>query len=774
MPSLDRLRQANATELRFRLACELRKSAGRLRALVSPERWRRHTLAAALAAPAENGHISGARHALRHGDWGVAHRSLARHFATRASRFPLNPATLPTLAEAVSSRFPDARASAMDRAERMLRGRYDILGYEDVPFGTPPDWHRDPVHERQPPPGFWSVVPYLDPQYGDHKIIWEINRHQHWIALGRAYQLTGDRRYYDAFVAQLEHWMSANPPLQGVNWASMLELGFRTLSWIWALHFFAPAACSDTTHAPPWMVDLLLGVDRQLTHIEENLSQYFSPNTHLSGEALALYVAGVALPELARSSRRAALGRRVLIQEIHRQVNADGGHAELSAHYHRYSTDFYLLATLVARLAHDPAASSFEDAARRQAGYLRAITDDTGRLPLIGDDDGGQLFPVCGSDASDCRDTLCSAAAILNAPALATDTTPESAYWFCGSAVADTPRTAVGSQAFPVSGYYVSRSPGGNHLIFDAGCLGYLNAGHAHADALSIVLTAGGHPFVVDAGTWTYTMDPTERDRFRSTAMHNTVVLDGRPQSEPRGPFHWASRADARCLVWESQALFDYAEGIHNGYKPAAHARAVLTVHGVGWIVIDHLLGPPGTHVNAELFWHIHPDWKPLPESGRIALRHHDGHVRSIACTATLEVVSAGAAEGLDGYSPVYGRREQGLCLRARTTAAVPDSIATFIPSACAEPSATVDRLAVTRLPGPRWHGAVFRLSWEGKQAIVLAATETSPDFGGGGSPRAVWGSQLATTDARVAFIQLGGEAPLTILGTEAAATGLA
>ena len=33
---------------------------------------------------------------------------------------------------------------------------------------------------------FWSTVPYLDPSSGDHKIIWELNRHQHLLVLGRA------------------------------------------------------------------------------------------------------------------------------------------------------------------------------------------------------------------------------------------------------------------------------------------------------------------------------------------------------------------------------------------------------------------------------------------------------------------------------------------------------------------------------------------------------------------------------------------------------------
>lgn len=701
--------------------------------------------------------------------------SLAAHFATRRPRFPVDPRTLPQLTDAVQSRFPNATAEAVARAERMLEGRYDVLGYTDVPFGAPPAWHRDPVHHRQPATTFWSRVQYLDPRFGDHKVIWEINRHQHWLGLARAYHLTGHRGYYDAFVAQLENWMAMNPPLQGVNWASMLELGFRTLSWIWALHFFATPALEDAPSAAPWTVDLLLGVDRQLTHIEHNLSRYFSPNTHLSGEALAIYVAGATLPELAGSRTRAALGRQVLLEEIDRQINPDGGHAELSAHYHRYSTEFYLLATLVSRLSGDEASSRFEDAARRQAGYLRAIADDNGRLPLIGDDDGGQLFPIGGHEPADCRDVLSSAATILSDPRLAIGDPPEAAFWFCGAPPLEGSRLPVGSLAFPDSGYYVSRSASGDHMIFDAGPLGYMNAGHAHADALSVVLTTSGRPFLVDAGTCTYTMDPGERDRFRSTAMHNTVVIGGRAQSEPRGPFHWASRADAKCLVWQSDSRFDYVEGSHSGFRPAAHARGVLSVHGVGWIVVDHLLGPRGMQVDADVFWHLHPAWEYLPGAGGPSFRHEDGMVRSIACTTHLELLRGRGKDGWDAYSPVYGRRERGLCLRARVAAGVPATIATFIPAAGTDGSADLIALPVTRGPGPKWHGVMFQLSWSGQQAIVLAATGREVDSAFEPSPGTIWGGDLACTDARVAFAKLSGDTEHIIVhGTSLTLTGLA
>ena len=116
------------------------------------------------------------------------------------------------------------------------------------------------------------------------------------------------------------------------------------------------------------------------------------------------------------------------------------------------------------------------------------------------------------------------------------------------------------------SGYFVSRMAGGGHLVFDAGPHGFLNGGHAHADALAVVLTAGGEPVLVDPGTATYTMDAAARDRFRSSRMHNTLVLDGAEHARPDGPFHWQSRADARFLVARTGADFDFAVGTHDGH----------------------------------------------------------------------------------------------------------------------------------------------------------------------------------------------------------------
>ena len=760
----------DAEEVRFRVACEARKAAGRVRSSIAPPQWRRRDLAGLLSrnpgsgmrdpgsgqSCAGTGALSIAERALRQGDIASAHRALAAHFASRPSRFPLDPRSLDTLGARIRGRFPDAVADASRRADRMLAGRYDVLGYRDLSFGHPPAWHTDPTNDRRAPSGFWSAVRYLDPQSGDHKVIWELNRHQHWLALGRAHQLTGERRYYTAFVDQLDDWIRRNPPLHGVNWASMLELGFRSLSWLWSLHFFAAAAREDRPGDAPWTVDLLMGVDRQLSHVAHNLSTYFSPNTHLSGEALALYVAGCALPELTASAHRTALGRRILLEQIDRQIGGDGGHRELSAHYHRYSTDFYLLAALTARVSGDAAAPAFEQAALRQATYLRTIADDDGRLPLIGDDDGGQLFPICGRAPADCRDTLAAASVVLNTPALAVSAIPEEVFWLCGALpLEDMPRSASPwpSAALSDSGYYVSRTPQ-DHLVFDAGRHGFLNGGHAHSDALAVVVTIAGRPLLVD-GTATYDESgsiPIDRDAQHGRAGRTPAV------GTPRSPFHWQSTAHARSLVWSAGDGFDYTEGMHDGYLPAIHARGVLALHGIGWVVIDHLLGPAGSAAIAEAFWHVNTDRRATATGRGVTFRHGDGSEHALASSSSVEVVSGEEASGLDGYAPEYGRIERATCLHDRSAGPLPRSVATFISSATdASPRIAIEAVPITDDAESSWHSTAFRMSWAGCEAIVLAAVELSPEQGSGGGPGKMWGSEEARTDARVAFVPISG-----------------
>jgi uncharacterized heparinase superfamily protein len=721
MSRLSKLWRKSPREIAWRLGQTARIQRDRLQACVRTPSWDRaallNVLAPAVIDPVLRTH-------LKRGDWRAAHRSLGRALRARPRTFVLDPTSAPTLRQRILDRWPDASADASQRADRILAGRYDLLGYRNLSYSGANghiDWHFDPVHQRRAPRAFWANVPTLDAErVGDHKVIWEINRHQHWLALGRALWLTRDRRYAWAIVSQLDEWMTANLPLVGINWASALELGFRSMSWVWALHFLI-ADTADGAAGPaqkPWLIDLLLGLDRQLRHIEENLSHYFSPNTHITGEALALYVVGLSVPELANSARWVETGRRILLEQIGRQIGADGGHFERSLHYHHYTLDFYLLALLLAQRSQDTeAVTPFTDAVTRLAEFAHTTADHHGRIPLIGDDDGGKLWPIAGRPCADIRDSLALAGVVLRRPDLARWGVPEEVFWIAGQTALDQepfieayrPDAAPPPSAtFPDTGYVVARDEAGDHLIFDVGEHGCLNGGHAHADALSVTLSLGGRPLLVDPGTATYTADPALRDRMRSGASHNTLTLNGRSSSVPAGPFHWQSQANARLGAARHNPAFDWAEAWHDGYESHLHRRTIFRAPAGGWLIVDEVLGRglgrgslgEGGRQTADLSWHFDPSWIVNRETAtRLRATHAEGDAAWIVHDGDDSTLWHGdESTGLGWFAPVYGTLVPTSTARVSREAVAPFSIATWITDSSIAP--TLLRLTTECDPG--------------------------------------------------------------------------
>jgi hypothetical protein len=743
---LSRLTAMDSREVSWRAAALVRTTLARAVFSVRPPRWNRRALAKILARRAE---LEPARRAALAGDWIGAQQLLGGHFATRQPRFLIAPPLRRNLVAAMRSEFPASARTAAARADRIVAGEYDLLGYRGLRFGG---WHHDPVHAANAPRDFWASVDFLDPRCGDHKIIWELNRHQQFLALGQAFWLTADPAYRNRFIVELTGWLEANPPWSGINWASMLELALRSLSWVWALHFFADEASADKQ---PWIVDLLVGIDRQLAHVERNLSYYFSPNTHLLGEALALYVCSRVLPELRASRRREATGRRILLDEISRQIGADGVHRERSTHYHRYTLDFYLLALAVARITGDRAAIDFERAATRLALAARVLADDRGRVPHLGDDDGGRLAPLGERAVDDLRDTLAVASVLVAREDLAIGPPPEEALWWLAHPALQndgrppsesTPVRPAWSMsaALPDSGYYVSRSARGDHLVIDGGRHGFRNGGHAHADALSVTLTLAGMPLLVDCGTACYTIDTALRDRMRSSALHNTVVVDERSQSIPSGPFHWSHVATGAVERWRTNDGFDYFDGAHDGYRPLVHRRHVLALHGDLLVVAD-LIDGAGEHT-AAAHWHLDPRWAVDAEGARAMLTQGAERVDLVVPLGTIEQFTADRASGLGWHAPVYGRLEPATTLRVTQSGAAPFWIVSLFGLDASNPVRFAEIVPIWAEAGALRHSLGLRIERHSSTDWLIIAEPAA------GVPAATWRLAEFETDARLLF----------------------
>jgi hypothetical protein len=488
-------------------------------------------------------------------------------------------------------------------AEEILEHRFRLFGYE-IHTGPDIDWRRDYVHKRSSGTEYFRRIPYLDfPHIGDHKITWELNRHQHLALLAQAHLLTGRPEFHSEICDQIESWWTANPFLRGINWTSALEVAFRALSWLWVWHLTRERMAADFRRR------FLESLYRHGCYIDRNLSIYFSPNTHLLGEAVALHALGALFPSFPDAARWESRGARIVEQQMQSQVRADGSHFEQSLSYHIYALDMFLFHHVLANTG-----AEFQEKLKRMAEYLAALLGPSASAPLLGDDDGGRFFHPYGDRGRFAAETLATFAALFpeHTPLSARAAGDAQAAWWVPNYAAHDQTTrepAATSQLFPDAGIAVMRTQD-LQLIVDAGPFGHGSAGHSHSDTLSIVANAGAEEILIDPGTFTYVSDPRARNWFRGSAAHNTVRVDEHDQAVPAGPFRWMRVPSVKIVEWNSTGDRDYLHAICTTYVAIHRRRVLLLKRDAIAVIFDEVEAAAGEHL-VEQFWHPGAETRP-------------------------------------------------------------------------------------------------------------------------------------------------------------------
>jgi Heparinase II/III-like protein/Heparinase II/III N-terminus len=546
-------------------------------------------------------------------------------------------------------------------ANQILDHRFPILGLE-IEMGREIQWQRDHLNGSVSEMQYFRRIRYLDfSRVGDHKVIWELNRHQHLILLGQAYRLTGGSHYAGEISRQLESWIAANPFQQGINWASALEVAIRALSWTWVLHL-AGDGLGDALRGR-----LMTQLYRHGLYIANNLSYYFSPNTHLLGEAVALHALGLLFREVPAAERWESRGAQLVSEQIERQIRPDGSHFEQSSYYHLYALDMLLFHAIVSKPSR-----TYLAVLSRMAEYLDALAGPSQTLPLLGDDDGGRFFHPYGACTSFQIATLATCGVFLNRPSWIrkNENLYEQGVWWLG------PRAIEGldalreprwdSRLFADAGTAVITS-GDYSCIIDAGPFGPYRSGHSHSDTLSIVARSKESEILIDPGTFTYVSDARWRNFFRGTGAHNTVSVRGCDQADAAGPFAWRNPPRVAVRQWISDATADYLDA-ECCYRNCRHRRQAFFLKSGLLFILDQVGfgNDDGGPWLAEQFWH---PGAPINRESRECFRI------ATAPTASMLVLdcscSDDALELIEGgdfgwKSPAFGIKEAAAAIVRR------------------------------------------------------------------------------------------------------------
>ena len=463
------------------------------------------------------------------------------------------------------------------------------------------------------------------------------------------------------------------------------------------------------------------------------------------------------LPEL-RGSVDGNAAAAEFYRRNRRHVLPDGGHAERSPHYHRYALDFYLLA-LSYPARHTMKRSRSSRRLRRGSPRPVEIADMRGRLPLIGDDDGGCCcqFADASPSTSAIRCGWRRRSSIGPSWPLAIRRKKRLDVGTGSGPSALRRHRFSGSRCFPDTGYVVLRSAD-THAVLDVGRHGYLNGGHAHADALSVVLSTGGHPPIVDPGTATYTMDLEYRGiGFARPRCTTASWSTADPGSVPAGPFHWKTRTDAEVIFWWRQERATRPSPPRRSITskrstsrpaPLVHRRAVLRADDDLWLIVDYVLGT-GRH-RIEAYFHLDPAW--TAEGSRlVTLTHRSGSRASMASASAATRLVIGDPRGVGWYAPIYGQVVPAPTICFNEERECPWSLVTAV-----GPSAS--RLMLSLVPvsvdaDDGWHRVAVLGKIDGRLFVALFAT---PVAAASSSPRRLQRIQVPdgelVTDARVAL----------------------
>ncbi len=408
-------------------------------------------------------------------------------------------------------------------------------------------------------------------RYESH--IWSYHLHYFGYVLrgALAFIESNDRRVMQACRKLIESWIDHARIGRSDGWDAY-PTSLRVVNWIYAYSLI-----ENRYDGREFLDRMSTSIYRQLDFLSRHLEFHLLAN-HLLKNVKALVIGGLFFNQESWLVR----GERLLWREFEEQVLEDGGHYERAPMYHaQVLSDFLECYALLKAFNRIPQSEAIESKLRAMARFLDAMSYPDGTLALF-------------NDSANTEETR-------PLPIL------EAAHRIVGR------DENYLTPTFPHTGYYIWVSPDAKEkIIVDAGApAADYNTAHAHCDLLSYELRLDNKPFIVDSGLHGYGGDRF-REYCRSTRAHNTVMFDGREQSEVWGTFRMGRRAELLGVETNTdEETWSFRGGYSPYYDPKLiHKRHIRRELNGAWYFEDRLVG--GVAERATSFIHLHPSVRAI------------------------------------------------------------------------------------------------------------------------------------------------------------------
>ncbi len=419
------------------------------------------------------------------------------------------------------SKFKDIKT-----ADKILAGNLNIYSSTKLRVGKKIDWHKNYVSGYiWPKNKFYQDIKYDYPLGTDIKNPWEVSRFQQMLTVGAAYQKTKNEKYVQYFVDQVTDWIKNNPIYYGVNWKCTMEVAIRATNWLLAYDLFRKSAkLKKETKFYQLFAGSLAEHGDYIFHNLENLG---IRSNHYMSDLVGLIWLGLLAPNLPNSQKWLEFSLKEFEKEVLHQFYLDGVNFEASTSYHRLVLELVAYTVCLCHKHRIKFSRQFYLRLKKAFEFTTHCVKPNGEAPQFGDNDSGRLFIFADYfnwQSLDHRYLVNLAHFLFPKNQLFCSQPLQPECWWLNIKI---PKKSLKN--------YVKYFPQGQILIVNkwnwylaiiAGDIGQDgNGGHAHNDTGSFELSYKGKKFIIDPGTYVYTSNPKQRNKFRSIAQHSVFAI---------------------------------------------------------------------------------------------------------------------------------------------------------------------------------------------------------------------------------------------------------
>ena len=531
------------------------------------------------------------------------------------------------LAEFLNKLSYEDKKNLINEADKAIVGK--ILGFSsiDLDYGNPINWHLNPLT------GYvmdnkikWFKISDFDRDRGDIKLIWEISRFSHLVTFARAYCLTMDKKYYQAFSNQIDDWVQNNEYSFGVHYKCGQECSIRMVNVLLASTLFED-------------VGLLTDKDKYNLKIitrdsyKKVLSNFFYAhkcirNNHTLSELMGMIVGAWCCEDWDVLKK----ANNYLNEIVEEQFEKDGGYIQYSFNYQRLALMDLSVILSVSDKTNIVIREDLKQRILKSSQILYNCQSTSFDVPNYGANDGALIFKMTSCSYRDFRPVCNTIYRLIEGFELyKSDKHQEELIWL----------NIEGAELNAVKRKSIKCVDAGlcsirhNNIFIMLICNNYHRKRPGHMDQMHVDLWVDDINVLCDGGTYSYVSEIGQQ--LLSNESHNTVVVEGKKQMSIRPPF--------MVYNWPKRLMIDVGNSkiiAESEYKSGyTHVRTVKKTN-YGYEIVDKVntLGIERIKIK------FHTDCDIEKEDNRLLLRKNE----NVVCV----FVSSGIINIEDSVSSLY------------------------------------------------------------------------------------------------------------------------